>query len=569
MIRVLLIFAIAVVVAGGAVWIADRPGVFYVEWQNREIQGTVGGALLIVLIFLLISMLATYLYFVAQRVPAMVQQRAKEQKQNRGLVSLTKGLVAISTGDAGEAKRFARQANSLLPDQPLTQVLLAQAAQANGDPETANQHYKQMLSSPATELLGLQGLIQNAISAGNQTKAIEYAERAYRIKPKSPWAYKALVQYQSSTGNWDTALETVERGSTAGVVDLESAKRKKGIFLTAKAYRSYEAEDYTEAEALAVRAQRLFPGFTPAAIMAANALAKKGNQWAAAGTLEEAWREEPHPAIIDHYIALKANESPRARNGRLMGLAEMKPGHLESGLLRARLFINTRDWAKARQSLEPHIHPPYNPRVSAMMAEISQGDGQDEGAAREWMARAVTSEPESDWLHTDFDFTDADWASLADAADNKSGRWPPQTIAGRKSGYAPQLGQLGDDEDHSSGESLASSRVSQGPELKSSPVTELRVSAHADNVAKRQQIIVPPPRPKSQQTKKKKLKLAPTGDGARQEGNRPATSEPAVKSERTEEAKRPEKPDRAERPQKSDAEAGSLPRQPDDPGPVS
>ncbi len=222
MIRVLLIFVIAALVAGVAVWIADRPGVFYVEWQDREIQGSVGGALLVLLVFVLMSMLATYLYFVAQRVPAVVQQKAKEQRQNRGLDNLTKGLIALSTGDAAQARRHAKQTSALLGEQPLSTVLLAQSAQANGDTEAAKRHYETMLKTPSTELLGLQGLIQHAIGEGNHARAIEYAERAYRLKPKSPWAYKALVQHQANTGNWDAALETVEHGSTAGVVDLEA-----------------------------------------------------------------------------------------------------------------------------------------------------------------------------------------------------------------------------------------------------------------------------------------------------------------------------------------------------------
>jgi HemY protein len=108
----------------------------------------------------------------------------------------------------------------------------------------------------------------------------------------------------------------------------------------------------------------------------------------------------------------------------------MRPDHMESRLLLARQAIKTRRWKEARDALEPLATAVPMPRVCALMAEIEQGESGNIGAAREWLARAVSAPPESPWLRTEFNLSTEEWATLARRV-ALDGDWPPPPESAR------------------------------------------------------------------------------------------------------------------------------------------
>jgi len=422
MIRLVTLFLVILLAGWSTLWFLDRPGEMTIVWQDWEIRTTVAFALLALLIFVLALIFLSRLVFSLIRVPGQVARHTRQQNREQGFEAISKGLIAIATGDLKLAKRYSRRASALVPEQPLTKVLLAQKAQLEGNQDDAQLHFEAMLKSPETELLGRQGLAQHAIKRGDRQSALAHAHRAFQLRPKVKWAYSALLEHLSKASAWDEALATIEKGRQSGHITNQDADFKKAVFLTAKAYAALENDHRNDAENLALQAQRLVPGFTPAAILAARILMEKGAQWKASGILEEAWRAEPHPAIIETYAAIKPDESMRLRARRLPGLVELRPDPMESLLLRARIAINTREWGEARSILDPVIRETPTPRVCALMAEVEQGEHNNIGAAREWMARAVSAPSEPEWLRTDFHFTASEWGELA----RELTEWPPQ-----------------------------------------------------------------------------------------------------------------------------------------------
>ena len=71
-------------------------------------------------------------------------------------------MIALGAGDRAAAMRAAIQARKSLPNEPLTHLLRAQAAQLAGDRTTARRIFEAMLASPDTEQLGLRGLFLEA-----------------------------------------------------------------------------------------------------------------------------------------------------------------------------------------------------------------------------------------------------------------------------------------------------------------------------------------------------------------------------------------------------------------------
>ena len=444
MIRALISVLLVAGVASLAAFFADNSGALSIDWLGWRVETSLGLALAgIAIVFGLLFAIFRGLAWL-RTAPARAAQRRAEAKRARGLSALTRGLVAAAVGDAGEARRYGRQAERLLEDRTLANLLGAQTAQLSGDDAAARVYYEALLESDETELLGLRGLLSLARRQGDRNAAIAYANRARLLQPRSEWAFDALIDSQTAAGEWDEALNSIETARKSGHISSLASKRWRAALLTAKAYQADQTGDGDLAESLALQAHNLMPSFAPAATLAARKLHASGRDWKAAGIIEEAWREAPHPSLIEAYIALSPGETAHDRAKRLNGLAEMRPDHMESRLLRARQAINTRSWADARTALEEPARVTPTARVCALMAEIERGERRHEGAAREWLARAVVAPPEPDWIRTSFDLTTEEWAALAREV-ALAEQWPPELDVALFAKGQPILGSFAEE----------------------------------------------------------------------------------------------------------------------------
>ena len=85
-----------------------------------------------------------------------------KRRQKPGIEALSSGMIALGAGDRRPPCASAIQARKSLPNEPLTHLLRAQAAQLTGDRTTARRIFEAMLASPDTEQLGLRGLFLEA-----------------------------------------------------------------------------------------------------------------------------------------------------------------------------------------------------------------------------------------------------------------------------------------------------------------------------------------------------------------------------------------------------------------------
>ena len=71
--------------------------------------------------------------------------------------------------------------------------------------------------------LGLRGLIAQSLRDGNQAQALDYAERAFALRPQTPWVVHSLFDMQAQIGAWKEAQETLETGMRTKVVTQNAA----------------------------------------------------------------------------------------------------------------------------------------------------------------------------------------------------------------------------------------------------------------------------------------------------------------------------------------------------------
>jgi HemY protein len=395
MVRVFVFFAVIMVAALGFAWLADRPGDVTVVWNGLNIQTSLMVALLGVVLAVGVLMFIWSLLRTVLRAPDLISLFLRNRRGKKGYQAISRGLVAVGAGDMHAARRHAREAHRLAPQEPLTHLLSAQTAQLAGDRTGAEKAFAALARREDTKLLGLRGLFIEAQRRDEKAAARGYAEEAAKLTPSPGWAGKAVLDMRCAAGDWAGALSALERNMRAGLIERSLYRRQRAVLLTAQALAARENESET-AKTLITEAVGLAPTLVPAVAFAARRLADAGDIRKAARMIEKAWRAGPHPELAESYVNLRLGDAARDRLERAQTLAKKASGNVEGALMVARAARNAQDFSLARQKLSPHLARPTQ-RVALLMAEIEAAEHGDEGRAREWIARAVHAARDPAW----------------------------------------------------------------------------------------------------------------------------------------------------------------------------
>ena len=396
MIKLLWRFLLIVLLAAGFAWIADRPGTLTIRWLGREIQMSfIAGVVLAVVAVAVIW----FLWSLFRRLwgsPQAMGRWYSFRKNRKGYESLSRGIIAAGAGDAAAAAKHAAIAGNALDDEPLVNVLAAQAAQLKGDRAQVKRIFEEMTKSPDTEALGLRGLFSEARQSGDVATARRHAERALALNPRLNWASTAVLQLQSSARDWNAAAATLTQQIKTGLVPAADGNRKLAAMLAAQAL-AVEDNDKAKALELALKAHKLDPALVPAALVAARVLVNQASTRKASRMLKETWVLSPHPDLADVQANLIPGDTPEARLDRVRDLLKEDKGGLEGAVALARAAIRAKRFDMARDALKPYAGERPQARVCALMADVEEAEG-DKGRAREWLARAITAPRDPIWV---------------------------------------------------------------------------------------------------------------------------------------------------------------------------
>jgi HemY protein len=379
MVRVLFFVVVLIASALGLAWLIDRPGEVTLNWQGYRIETSflVGLGILLALLAALV-MIWNILRFTFRFPPAMsVANRTR--RREKGYAALSRGIVAVGTGDARLAGKAAAEAQRLLPDEPLALLLRAEAAQLTGDHRAVEAAFKEMTRSERTRLLGLRGLHAHAHRRGELELAHHFASAAHDIAAL-PWSAAAVLERHVAAKDWQSALAVLE--NNGNLIDRTTRDRQHAVLTTAIALgKEQTAPD--DALRLARSATKRAPDLVPAVALTARLLIRKGGARKAAKIIETAWRLAPHPDLA------------RARI-----LAKLSPRDPESRIALASAAITACDYKSAREAMLPMIEGDARPtvRVCLLMAEIEEAEHGETGYAREWLGRASRAPRDACWI---------------------------------------------------------------------------------------------------------------------------------------------------------------------------
>lgn len=433
MIRVILFLAAVLALATGLSWLADQPGNVRIDFKDYVLETSLFRA--VVLTALLIGA-SLVLWSVVRHIwhsPAAVGNVLNRRRSKQGLQALSAGMIAVGSGDRAGAMKHALLARKSLPNEPMTHLLRAQAAQLAGDKSTTRRIFEAMLASPDTEPLGLRGLFLEAEREKEAEAARHFAERALRINPKLAWASDALFELQCRAQDWAGALETLTAARKNGLAEKAVADRRRAVLLAAQAIAAEDREP-DRALNLALEAHNLAPDLVPAAAQAARMLASRGNTPKAAKIVERTWAKTPHPDLATVYAYARVGDSPRDRLVRAQRLAVQNPNSIESAIAVANASIDAREFDVARDALQPMLDGRLTQRIATLMARIESEQHGDKGRVHEWLARAVNAQRDPAWT-ADGVVAD-DWSPISPvtgALDAFQWKVPVETLTARDS----------------------------------------------------------------------------------------------------------------------------------------
>lgn len=390
MARLIAFLVVVGAAVGGAVWLADRPGEVIVQWLGWRVDTSVPilllvAVILVVVIAVLLRLLAGFL-----RMPGLVSHFRSKRALRKGLDALADASAALFIDDARTATRKAEKARSLLTDKAPATLILARAAQAAGDRDRAAELYDMLSTDKALSGAARRGLLELAQAEGDEEKIRTLAMQAAEAHPKAAWALRAQFKALCKARDWAAAHRVLDHGRKAGAFADDERDRLTATLFCVEAQEATGKGQDIEAARLARKAVDVAPGYSPAVLLLASALAAEGNVKKAAAVLEEQWRRMPHPQVARAYLDLWKDEPALARVSHAEALAERNPEHPESRIVVARAACAAQLWGQARNRVKTLSEArPVDSRVALIMAAVINGEGGDPASANQWLKLAA------------------------------------------------------------------------------------------------------------------------------------------------------------------------------------
>ena len=439
LIKILIFVAMVMLISFGAGRLMEAQGGVMIQYAGLELSfGALQAALLVLgllvsfwLVLKLLGLVVALLRFINGDETAL-SRYFDRNRERRGFEALSDGLMALASGDGRDAMAKARKADRLLNRPDLTNLIMAQAAVANGDRQTAKATYKKLLKDPKTRFVGTYGLLHQHLQDGDTEVALKLAEHAFALKPRHGETQDVLLKLQAGREDWRGVRTTLTAKLKHGSLPKDVHKRRDAVFALSQS-RDLRAEGkLDEAQIYAVEANRLAPGLVPAALLSAEGHREQKNVKQASRILRAAWQLAPHPDLAAGFAALAPDEASAARLKRFGQFTKGTESHPETKMLMAELYVAMADFDAARQALGDLAKTDPTMRALTILAAIERGDGADDQSVRRLLTQAISAQRDPQWICDNCGHVHHDWEPVClncEAIDSIAWKRPPMSEA--------------------------------------------------------------------------------------------------------------------------------------------
>ena len=418
MLKTFLFLVKVALIVGALIWLSEQEGNVKIEWMDYTVNVHVGLFLAGLLTTILVSI---FVYRVMRTVvdfPASYRYFSQNRARDMGYKALTLGLTAVAAGDTKAALKQAEKARSLLPeDKGLPLLLEAQAARLDGREEDAQHSFAGLLENKDTSFLGVRGLLQAAMDAGDHEGALELARQALSLHPKQPWILRTVYDLEVSQRLWNDAEATVKCAVKAGAITKERGLSDRVAMALAVALQA-EQEGLNEV-ALAEyrRAQRLDASAAHAVLLAADYHIGQGQKKRAKALIEKSWKKNPHAAMLDIWERLMPEKAASDALEKLKWyetLVKMNGSIARAHVMAGKAAMDAALWGEARSYFEAAEAIRPSKELYQALAELEDKAIGNEEAAREWLAKAAEVPAERIWICRETGRVYSSWRPIAE-----------------------------------------------------------------------------------------------------------------------------------------------------------
>lgn len=396
---------LAALCVAAAWWVAGLPGDVAISIAGTSFEAKTPVALtLLALLFLAIYAVVRVLAWLVH-LPRSLRRGQRDRHRTRGDAAVTRTLVALAANDGGAARREAERSRRFLGDTPLTLLLAAQAGRQAGREGEAEEVFRALAARSDGKLLGLRGLLRQAVAREDWPEAAKIAQQAEAAHPGAAWLTDERQRLALQTGQYGEALRLMGPGrrtaadagtrAALGVVAAEQEAEPKAALRLAK--QAFEAE----------------PGLAPASLLYAARLRGEGRERSALEVLRRTWSLLPQPGIVEAYLEPVTDRLARHRAAG--ELATANPAHPDTALMLARTALDAGLTGEARRHAETARNAGLNDRrLWLLMADIAEADG-DGAASQEALRQIPRALPEPAWRCLNCGTVHQAWHAVCDA----------------------------------------------------------------------------------------------------------------------------------------------------------
>ncbi|MDY0029367.1 MAG: heme biosynthesis HemY N-terminal domain-containing protein [Pseudobdellovibrionaceae bacterium] len=390
-------------ILGVATYLATLPGEVQLGWADYHVTVQMGFLAVSAFIGFLVLVFVSGLAYRIFSFPSAFLRYRSQKRHAEGYKALLRSLTAAATGDHKNANYLAFRAQKLLPadEQGLPLLLQAQAMREMGKFSNVDEPYQLLLKNAETSLLGLQGLVQNAILASDFPKALSLAREAVKKYPKNYALLKTVYDLEIRMTIWNDALVTLDQAVKRKVIDKAAAQSDRIAIYCALGDMAKEEGRGEEALAFYRRAVDLDFTFVPAVMRLAQLFLDRDERKRAEAVLLKAWKRVVHPDLI----SMLAKTMPLRKSGAVSpkfkwveGFAKYHPEAFCSYIELAKAAIEESLWGDARMMLSKAEKVRIDKQVYELWVTLEEKTTNRPDAIRQWMDRSYASERTAFWV---------------------------------------------------------------------------------------------------------------------------------------------------------------------------
>ena len=395
MIRALWYFIKLLVLVGAVIYLMSQSGQIVATWQDYKITVQTGFTVAVLFVLVISLMFLAGLMTRLRLWPREFLRARREQKRIKGYKALLQSMTSAAIGDYKTAYYMAHRAQKLLPPEESGLPLLLQA---QSQPSSNSDHqdvYSKLLQNADTALLGMQGLTQKAILAGDFEKALLLTREAIAKYPKSISLLKVLYDLEVKNYLWSDALITLGKAQQSKIVPKDEARHERTALYTVLGDMALTAGRRDEAKQFFKMAAKESKGrFVPSQLRLA-AMYHEIKPQKAAGLLKDAWKISPSLSIAKAWDTLWPEMGAPKKMGHLVWgqlLVGKSPSTLTEYLYLAECAIADGLWGEAKSSLMQAEKIVPCAEVYEMWIALEEKSGARPEVIRQWMDRARQSQ---------------------------------------------------------------------------------------------------------------------------------------------------------------------------------